>query len=703
MEFKDFAKQVKTNFTKLQQNNKLYKSSLSGDDLWNLYINNFKAGDNPVFRDPNSSSHNDNLDKAFVRRYGNIVAINEDTSISTMWDGITSSKYENPCKVMSEALKSSIVQDVFKETFEELNSLPYEKCNKQQSVFRLGVEFNHKIYSQEESSKFGVVEAGKSYRFYHFHTDLDKSFVDVTGRSQASIMSDYRSSKEVFKRAMEEFSIDTLKLVRDLINQGSILNSEHQLDKISKMISFKEVYDSVDNSKKDNYCWATSYNLPYAKFRNESIGTLVVELSQGKEINEACLMYNKMIDPANYMKAVTPITERQRQDVRKFAEENGYLESFDRRFATIDDINVNEILHSNNDASLIKTASIFDKVKTSNNTRHKKSKFEGVEEVNIDKFMNTILPTCTSIELFLENRLESNLVSLTTANNLDSKKMFKWNNNFSWTYNGNLAGKSQIKEQVKEKGGKVDGVLRFSIMWADGDGDNSDLDAHCIEPNGNEIYFSNKRSTSTHGNLDIDITQPGGDLAVENITFPSLAKLKNGNYTFFVRQYASRGSKGFKAEIEFEGEIYQYEYNSAFKGDVRVGVVNFKNGVFSIEHKLPETTGLKTIWQLETNQFHQVNLACLSPNYWGDNNFGNKHYMFMLENCNPTEPIRSFHNENLNAELLPHRKVLDVLANMTMLDLNEKSLSGVGFNSTVRDEVILKLEGTHKRTIKVKF
>lgn len=347
-DFKIFAEKIKANFTALQQNGKpLYKSSLSGDDLWNLYINNFKKGDNPVFRDPNSSSHNDNLDKAFIRRYGNIVTINEDNSVSTMWDDVSADKYENSCKIMSDALKSSAIQDVFKETFEELNSLPYEKCNKQQTVFRLGIESNHKIYTKEEADKFGVVETGKTYRFYHFHADLNSLYVDMTGKSQASIMSDYRSSKDVFKRAMEEFSIDTLKLVRDLINQGSILNSEHQIDKISKMISLKEMYDNLDNSKKDNYCWSVSFALPFAKFRNESIGTLVVELSQGKEINEACLMYNKMIDPANYMKAVAPITERQKQEAKKFAEDNGYLESFDRRFATIDDINVNEILQQN--------------------------------------------------------------------------------------------------------------------------------------------------------------------------------------------------------------------------------------------------------------------------------------------------------------------------------------------------------------------
>ena len=84
------------------------------------------------------------------------------------------------------------------------------------------------------------------------------------------------------------------------------------------------------------------------------------------------------------------------------------------------------------------------------------------------------------------------MVSLTTANNKDSKPIFKWTNNYSWTFNGNLAGKSMIKEAVATKGGKVDGVLRFSIMWGEGktSDDNSDLDAWAKEPNGTTIGFN---------------------------------------------------------------------------------------------------------------------------------------------------------------------------------------------------------------------
>ena len=106
--------------------------------------------------------------------------------------------------------------------------------------------------------------------------------------------------------------------------------------------------------------------------------------------------------------------------------------------------------------------------------------------------MKDVLPTCTGIEALFTSDHKGNLVTLTTANDKMSKEVFKWHNNFSWTYNGNLAGKSQIKEAVKAAGGFVDAPFRFSIMWNENWEKNpvsTDLDAHCEEPGGDHIYF----------------------------------------------------------------------------------------------------------------------------------------------------------------------------------------------------------------------
>lgn len=703
---KSFTKKLQNKLNEMSKGGKLFRVVLTGQAIWDLYLSSFSKEDDPIFRDPESTSHNCNHCKNFVRRYGNIVSIDKDYKIETMFDVEEEGEYKNTAKILSEAIKASKISEVFFETLAELKSLPYESCTKASNSFQLGVASNPKRYTKEEAEKYGVVKHNEIRVFDHMFVSIDKQFVDMTGSSVESIMGSYRDAKNVFQRAMETISLDTLNLVKDLIKQGSLLDGETHLYKIEQIIPLKERFDNLAKKDQDNWCWSHSYKLAFAKFRNELIGVLCSELSEGEELNKACQSWNKRVDPANYMKASAPITKKQIEEARLFVEENGYTESFNRRFATIDDIKVSEILHSNVGDGKIKSVSIFDGVK-STSTRHKRNEFEGVEEVTIDKFMKDILPSCTSVEAFFANSQQGNLVSLTTANDENSKPIFKWSNNYSWTFNGNLAGKSQIKEAVKGAGGKVDGVLRFSIMWASDKVDNSDLDAHCIEPTG-EIYFSNKRVASG-GNLDVDITQPQSQMptgAVENITYPSLSTMRNGVYKFFIHQFAARNSKGFTAEIEFNGETYSYEYANSIgeKGTVQIAEVTLKNGEFTIVHKVPESAvSSKEVYGIETNQFHKVKLVCLSPNHWGENNVGNKHYLFMIDGCKSPVSTRSFHNENLLPELAAHRKVLEVLGTSNMISTSNKQLSGIGFNATVKDELIVKLQGTHKRVVKIIF
>jgi hypothetical protein len=205
------------------------------------------------------------------------------------------------------------------------------------------------------------------------------------------------------------------------------------------------------------------------------------------------------------------------------------------------------------------------------------------------------------------------------------------------------------------------------------------------------------------GQLDVDNTNPGGKLAVENITWINKNKMGDGVYKLWVNQYSSRNSQGFKAEIEFGGDVYTYSYDKAVSNNVNVAEITLKNGEFTIKHLLPETTASRDIYGLETNQFHKVNLVCLSPNHWGVNNVGNKHYFFMLDGCKSPSSIRSFHNENLASDLLEHKKVMEVLGATNMISPADKQLSGLGFNATVNDELIVKLGGNFKRTLKIKF
>jgi len=280
---KAFNKKVQEQFNLMSQTGKLFRVELTGQQIWDLYLSSFTKENDPVFRDPASSVHNCNHCKNFIRRYGNIVSVDENYNIVTMFDVVADEEFENTAKVLSAAIKSSKITEVFFETFNELNSLPYESCVKSNAVFQLGVVSNPKRYTKEEAEKFGVVKPNEVRTFNHIHLFIDKAFVDASGNSVESLMGNYRDAKNVFQRAMETISLDTLKLVKDLINQGSLLDGITHLYKIEQVIPLKEEYDNLPASQRDNWCWVKSYKLPFAKFRNELIGVLCAELSEGEE------------------------------------------------------------------------------------------------------------------------------------------------------------------------------------------------------------------------------------------------------------------------------------------------------------------------------------------------------------------------------------------------------------------------------------
>lgn len=201
------------------------------------------------------------------------------------------------------------------------------------------------------------------------------------------------------------------------------------------------------------------------------------------------------------------------------------------------------------------------------------------------------------------------MVSLIAPENVDAPSMFKWNNGFSWAYSGNVA--DSMKQRVKAAGGKIDGDLRFSIQWNEDGKDNCDLDAHCKEVATNtEIYYGSYRGqkgiSPCGGNLDVDIMHPGKHIAVENIVYADKTKMKPGQYAFFVHQFSGSAKSGFRAEIEFGGNVYSYDYSNRMQTDeyVQVAIVSVdKDHNLSITHLLKESASSREVWGLKTNQF----------------------------------------------------------------------------------------------------
>lgn len=230
------------------------------------------------------------------------------------------------------------------------------------------------------------------------------------------------------------------------------------------------------------------------------------------------------------------------------------------------------------------------------------------------------------------------------------------------------------------------------------------------EPTGGTIYFGNRRARSTCGGmLDVDANGTDGirENPVENIFYETLRTMWRGTYNLSVHNYTRRSSgSGFVVEVDLQGEITTLEYDRVVKQCERIEVATItkhSDGTVTVTPKLPSTTRSKEVWGIKTNVFQRVSTFMLSPNHWGGEAVGNKHYFFLLDGCCNPDPSRGFYNEFLDGRLDQHRKVFEVLASKMRVSPETEQLSGVGFSSTQRNSVVARVSGSFTRTIKITF
>ena len=665
MEFKDFKIQLQENFKKvLADADALFVTNLDRDVIWETYLNSFPEDVRQGF---NCSSC-----RHFLKPFANIVAI-KDNKIVTLWDFKTEGIYQTVAKNMHNLVISAPIANI----------LAVKDS-------RLGIDSNR-----------ATLPDGSITRWDHFYLVLPAKFVTRSSDSEEAIMAGYRDSKNVFKRSLDEITTESIETVLELIQQNSLYRGEESKGMLTAFLKYKKEYAKLSDNDKDNYCWINSIKAGAAlsRMRNNSMGTLLVDISNDRDLDEAVSAFERMMAPQNYKRPNAIITKRMIDDAQKKIEELGLTDSLGRRFAVVDDITINNVLFANKGVK--KAMNVFDELKGDTTVNPKK--YSKVEEVTIEQFIKDIMPKATNIEVLVENKHKNNLMSLVAPKNPTAPTMFKWDNNFSWSYNNDVT--DSIKEQVKAAGGRVDGELRVSLSWFNYD----DLDLHVIEPNRHEIYFRDKKS-GTSGELDIDMNAGSGTTrqAVENIIWTNRRLMLEGLYKVVVNNYSKRESidGGFEVEIECNGEVFNFPYDKFVRDSENVLVAEFtysKTDGIKFQTSVEGKTQSKEIWGLNTNQFQKVSMVMYSPNHWDGNDIGNKHYFFVVEDCkNPTKP-RGFYNEFLKEDLMQQKRVFEALGSKMKVEDSDQQISGLGFSSTNKNSVVCKVDGAFSRIVKINF
>lgn len=746
----------------LMKSNQLYRVDLSdgsgspeqrvastGDRLWAAYLAAFPPGTNPIYR--SRTDHDCSCCRHFVRTVGGLVAIVNGALVS-VWDiKLTGTYYDDVALAMSDLVHSGKIENIF---------LTTEKT--------IGTEKSFTQLAAVGSGELGVGLTTKSWD--HFHLRLPASTHVSKKDDIGPRLSEARATHDVALRGLQELTLESIDTVLDLIAQNSLYRGEEHKSALLGFRKLKVEFAKLDvpsvdpalsevarawTAARDVFAWTAPVQ---ARIRNTAIGTLLVDLSSDVDLDVAVKAFESKVAPANYKRPTALVTKAMIAKAAAKVAELGYESALERRYATLDDMSVNDMLFvdrntriangSRTESSVFAalTAAVPENTKT----------LERVEEITIDKFLTDVVPRATSIELLVENRHAGNLVSLVAPANPNSEPLFKWSNRFSWSYNGDFA--DNMRAAVVSAGGRVDGVLRFTHSWNHPEaGRNASLmdlhvflpgsslhkdGIHNTYPSGHRVGWNMRNDGLTKGIQDVDYVNPApaNYIPIENITFPTLKSLPEGVYTFKIHNWSFRAptTSGFRAEIEFDGQIFQYEQLAPLKHHewVTLAEVTLKNGVFTIDHKLAANKSSKDLWGVTTNTFRRVTVAMLSPNYWLDpeqvertptrvyrsgqeaevtktvtldltggtsEGVGNKHYFFMLDGCRNEGVARGFYNEFLNSKLEEHRKVFEMVGAKMKTDESSQQLSGLGFSSTQRNSVIVKVKGAFTRTLKVIF
>jgi len=668
--FKTFALALAAHFAEMSKS-ELFRVDISGDDMWAAYLAAFPAGSNPIYRV--RTEHDGSYDRAFVRKVGNVVRINDDGTLTSIWDiPDLEFPYSKVAWDLAEMVKAA-----------SLNTL-----------FRIG------------ETKIGVVsnvenKDGVTTQFHHFHADIHRKHL-LSGAEIDTFLGNANTTMMVMRRGFTEITTDAIDTVLDLINTGNLYRGQEFKAGVEQFRKLQmQFLDAPNDQARDIVAW-NNYTSPAARLRNTVIGTLLTDLSDGKDLEYAVKAYEQKVAPTNYKRPSALITPSMIKQATDTIAQLGLESALERRFATISDVSINDVLWADNSVQPLMKNSLSDLLMKE--AKPAKVNADRAIEIGIADFMEKVLPKAVSMELFFSNQHQANLMSITAPVHADAGQLFKWSNGFAWSYAGNIT--DSIKEKVKAAGGNTNAVLRVSLAWHNFD----DLDLHCKCPDGH-VYFAAKSGTRYGNNiLDVDMNAGGGKTRqpVENLSWTNP---KDGIYDVIVDQYSRRETDnvGFTLEVENDGKVTQYSYPKAMtqKGMLVLRFSIKDRKITHLEVMQPDVSGqgiAQQKWGITTESFVKVNTVLNSPNHWAGEHTGNKHWFFILDKCVNDEPTRGIYNEFLKSELETHRKVFEVLGNKTKVLPSNEQLSGLGFSSTQRDSVLVRvLDSTTTKNYKINY
>ena len=366
MTFSTFSKAV---HDKLQSfsGRKLFMSSAS--DLYSQYLAAFPEGTNPVYI--TNTEHDCSCCKNFINNLGKVVVINDDLTLDSVWNVPNLSyPYDQVAATLHTLLTASPILK------------PYYTAES-----RYGAE------STKQLLQDGTVKT-----WNHFHGEVPASYVTP----DSSIAGEQHANFLILRRALEELAPEAVETVIDLIESNAIYRGAEYAKLVKLFQNLQGQYRAL-SSNHETFIWKLCQDTAVCRIRNTAIGTLLVDLSEGMNLEAAVESFEKKVAPENYKRTTALITPAMVKLAVEKITSLGIEPQLHRRLATPADVSVQNLLWVNRPTTSQESQLTQTLMKLAKPSKPKTAP-QG-DEVSMVDFIKDVLPKASKVQVMFDHAL----------------------------------------------------------------------------------------------------------------------------------------------------------------------------------------------------------------------------------------------------------------------------------------------------------
>lgn len=376
-EYHIFSQKIKETFENRDKESPLFKTD--SEDLFDIFLDNL----------PSERQHYTcHACRRFVNKYGGLVTISEKGQITpVIWDPKTTPHFfKNSVEKLHRKVQNSKVTGVF--------------------------------YSNDR-----VIGEPTTGEWNHMSVETCPTY----NNSLKTPFQGEAEKKEDFKnviRAIQEFPLTAVNQAVSLLKNDNLYRSEKLLGAAEWL---KDLHESVNifRRRKTNIFWRFVAMAPegFCHPRSSMIGTLLEDICVGLPFETIERRFKDKMDPLQYQRPQALPSSGNIEQAEKIFEKLGIEKSLERRYATLDEIQIIWTpAEKENDSE--KSGGVFSHLKTKNKTSI--DAVDGPEKtMTWEKFLNTILPEADKIEYYVPYGSKG-YSAFVTAEHPDSPPILQW-------------------------------------------------------------------------------------------------------------------------------------------------------------------------------------------------------------------------------------------------------------------------------------